>query len=45
LGNHSGIIWGIIGVVSIILGIIGKKKRIAIKNNWKILGIMIVEVE
>ena len=31
------IIWGIIGVVSIILRIIGEKKRIARKNNRKFL--------
>ena len=31
------IIWGIIGVVSIIMGIIGQKKRIARKINWKLL--------
>ena len=31
------IILGIIGAVSIILGIIGQKKRIARKNNRKLL--------
>jgi len=35
--KHISIIWRIIGAVSIILGIIGKKKRNSRKHNRKIL--------